>query len=231
MANPQRNTLDIDIFEVDGGTGIMSPQMPELIIFSYDRKQALDDLLPTIEALTRLNQNHGSPAIAYIASAGGDQSRLDISDLDYGHHRLVLREARRERRVWAAGAVPQLAEIASRNSQQMIGTAGQAVQQTAAAASDATYRNHDAVSRVLTAEGDLASFWLELVSEQVAHNIETFQKLATTGNWREALEIRDTFIRDSFERMGRLNGRYLETVQTMVTATSLADEDQAGKAA
>ena len=58
--------------------------------------------------------------------------------------------------------------------------AGQAVQRTAAAASGATRRYHAAASQLLTAEGGFAGFWLELVREQVAHNAETFRKLAAT---------------------------------------------------
>ena len=109
--------------------------------------------------------------------------------------------------------------------------AGQAVQQTAAAASGATRRYHAAASQLLTAEGGLAGFWLELVREQVAQGAETFGKLAATRDWREVLELQGTLVLGSFERMGRLNGRYLETVQAVLTAAGSAATNGTGKAA
>ena len=81
------------------------------------------------------------------------------------------------------------------------------------------------------AEGDLAGFWLELVREQVAHNAETFGKLAATRDLGEAFELQGTLVRRSFERLGRLNGRYLETVQAVLTAAGSAAKDRTGKAA
>ncbi|HEX6013080.1 MAG TPA: phasin family protein, partial [Geminicoccaceae bacterium] len=73
--------------------------------------------------------------------------------------------------------------------------------------------------------------WLELVREQVAQNVETFRKLATTRDWREALELQSTLVRDSVGRMSRMNGRYRETVQAVMKATSSAAKDQAGNTA
>ena len=136
------------------------------------------------------------------------------------------------RAVEAGGAAAEAgAEIAARGSRQVMDAAGQAVQQTAASASGATRRYHAAASQLLTAEGGLAGFWLELVREQVAHNAETFGKLAATRDWREAFELQGTLVRGSFERMGRLNGRYLETVQAVLTAAGSAATDGTDQAA
>ena len=134
------------------------------------------------------------------------------------------------RAVEAGGAAAEAgADMVARGSRQAADAAGQAVQQTAASASAATRRYHAAVSRLLTAEGGFAGFWLELAREQVAHNAETFGKLAATRDLGEAFELQGTLVRGSFERMGRLNGRYLEAVQAVLAATSSAAEgtDQA----
>jgi hypothetical protein len=136
------------------------------------------------------------------------------------------------RAVEAGGAATEAgAEVAARGSRQVMDAAGQTVQQTAASASGATRRYHAAASQLLTAEGGLAGFWLELVREQVAQGAETFGKLAATRDWREALELQGTLVRGSFERMGRLNGRYLETVQAVLTATGSAAKNRTGQAA
>jgi hypothetical protein len=123
------------------------------------------------------------------------------------------------------------AEVATRGSRQVMDAAGQAVQQTAASASGATRRYHAAASQLLTAESGLAGFWLELVREQVAQGAETFGKLAATRDWREALELQGTLVRGSFERMGRLNGRYLEAVQAVLATAGSAAKDRTGQAA
>jgi phasin family protein len=123
------------------------------------------------------------------------------------------------------------AEIATRGSRQVADAAGQAVQATAASVSGATRRYHAAASQVLTIEGGLAGFWLELAREQVADNAETWRKLAAARDWREALELQGTLVRGSFERMGRLNGRCLETVQAVMKAASSAATEGTDKAA
>ena len=136
------------------------------------------------------------------------------------------------RAVEAGGAATEAgAEVAARGSRQVMDAAGQTVRQTAASASGAARRYHAAASQLLTAEGGLAGFWLELAREQVAQGAETFGKLAATRDWREALELQGTLVRGSFERMGRLNGRYLETVQAVLTAAGSAAKDRTGQAA
>jgi hypothetical protein len=136
------------------------------------------------------------------------------------------------RAVEAGGAATEAgAEVAARGSRQVMDAAGgQTVRQTAASASDAARRYHAAASQLLTAEGGLAGFWLELVREQVAQGAETFGKLAATRDWREALELQGTLVRGSFERMGRLNGRYLETVQAVLATAGSAAKDRTGQA-
>jgi chromosome segregation ATPase len=136
------------------------------------------------------------------------------------------------RAVEAGGAATEAgAEVAARGSRQVMDAAGQTVRQTAASASGATRRYHAAASQLLTAEGGLAGFWLELVREQVAQGAETFGKLAATRDWREALELQGTLVRGSFERMGRLNGRYLEAVQAVLATAGSAAKDRTGQAA
>ena len=136
------------------------------------------------------------------------------------------------RAVEAGGAATEAgAEVATRGSRQVMDAAGQAVQQTAASASAAARRYHAAASQLLTAEGGFAGFWLELVREQVTHNAETFRKLTAARDWREAVELQGTLVRGSFERMGRLNGRYLETIQAVLKAAGSAATDGTDQAA
>jgi hypothetical protein len=131
------------------------------------------------------------------------------------------------RAVETGGAAAETgADMAARGSRQAADAAGQTMQQIVTSASGATRRYHAAASQVFKAEGDLAGFWLELMREQVAHGADTFSKLAATRDLGEAFELQSTLVRRSFERLGRLNGRYLETVHAVLAAT-----DRTGKAA
>jgi DNA repair exonuclease SbcCD ATPase subunit len=123
------------------------------------------------------------------------------------------------------------AEIVSRGSRQVLDVARDAVQEAAASTSDAADRYQGVASAVLEAEGDLAGFWLQLVNEQVTHNVELFQKLTLSRDWSTAVEAQNAFVQASFERMNRLNSRYLETVQATMKAMASSAESQSKKAA
>ena len=149
-------------------------------------------------------------------------------------------EAAERRARQAAEAVTRPVEVAAQGGLRAVEAGGAAAEAGAdiaargsrqAAASGAARRYQAAASQVFKVEGDLAGFWLELVREQVAHNAETFGKLAATRDLGEAFELQGTLVRHSFERLGRLNGRYLETVQAVLTAAGSAAKDRTGKAA
>ena len=123
------------------------------------------------------------------------------------------------------------AEALTRNAQQAADLAGQAVQQTAGSAAGAVRRYHEATAEVLEAERALAGLWLELASEQMRQNVEIMGKLAAARAWPEALEVQNAFVRDSLDRMNRLNGRYLETVQVVLRAATAGTEERKAAAA
>ena len=123
------------------------------------------------------------------------------------------------------------AEIVSRGSRQVLDVARDAAQEAAASTSDAADHYQGVAAAVLEAEGDLAGFWLELVNEQVAHNVELFQKLTLSRDWSTAVEAQNAFVQASFERINRLNSRYLETVQATMKAMASSAEAQGKKAA
>ena len=50
-------------------------------------------------------------------------------------------------------------------------------------------------------------------------------------DWSTAVEAQNTFVQASFERMNRLNSRYLETVQATMKAMASSAESQSKKAA
>ena len=104
------------------------------------------------------------------------------------------------------------AEAAVRGGRESLDLVADAAQRTAAATSEGIGRQQGAASAAVEAEGELAGLWLELTREQVARNVELLGRLAAARDWREALEVQHGFVRESLDRAGRLNSRYLELV-------------------
>jgi hypothetical protein len=52
--------------------------------------------------------------------------------------------------------------------------------------------------------------------------MEVATAFGRVANWGEIARLQGEFVRASFERMNRLNGRYLEVVQDVMRATASA---------
>ena len=97
----------------------------------------------------------------------------------------------------------------------MVATARKDADQTAA---DMPHRSEDTIAQIEPgAEGSLGSLWVELTSEQMAHNAETLQELMASRDWPTVAEIQQAFIAASLERMSRTISRHLELTGSMLT--------------
>src|SRR3954451_11105426 len=103
----------------------------------------------------------------------------------------------------------------------------QLVERTAGAFGEA---QRETAQRSAEATAELGRLFAELLGEQTRHNLEVATAFGRVANWGEIARLQSEFVRASFERMNRLNGRYLEVVQDMMRATVSAAE-QARKAA
>lgn len=90
------------------------------------------------------------------------------------------------------------------------------VEQTAGAFGEV---QRETVQRSAEATAELGRLFVELLSEQTRHNVEVATAFGRTANWGEIARLQSEFVRASFERMNRLNGRYLEIVQDVMRAT------------
>jgi competence ComEA-like helix-hairpin-helix protein len=84
-----------------------------------------------------------------------------------------------------------------------------------------------------SAEGtaELGRLLAEFVSEQTRHNLEVATAFGRAFDWGEALQAQSEFVRESLERVTRLNRRYLEIVGSVMRATASAGADRGRKAA
>ena len=109
----------------------------------------------------------------------------------------------------ATEASAQATTAAARNSlrlvEQTAGTFGQVQRETARRSAEAT--------------AELGRLVVELVSEQTRHNVEVATAFGRSADWQEIARLQSEFVRESFERVNRLNGRYLEIVQDVMRAT------------
>jgi hypothetical protein len=80
------------------------------------------------------------------------------------------------------------------------------------------------------ATAEFGRLFVELLSEQTRHNLEVATAFGRVANWGEIARLQGELVRASFERVNRLNGRYLEIVQDVMRATVSA-AGQARKAA
>lgn len=74
-----------------------------------------------------------------------------------------------------------------------------------------------AVERSSEATTELGRLMVELMNDQLRHNMATFQALSRARSWQEAASVQGEFVRGSFERMTRGTGHYLETMTRLLT--------------
>ena len=115
----------------------------------------------------------------------------------------------------ATEAGAQATTAAARNGLQLVG-------RTAEAFGEA---QRETAQRSAEATAELGRLFVELLSEQSRHNVEMATAFGRVADWGEIARLQGEFVRASFERMNRLNGRYLEIVQdVMRTTVSAADQ-------
>jgi len=77
----------------------------------------------------------------------------------------------------------------------------------------------ETAQRSAEATAELGRLFVELVSEQTRHNVDMATAFGRSADWGEIARLQGEFVRASFERFNRLNGRYLEIVQDVMRAT------------
>ncbi len=78
----------------------------------------------------------------------------------------------------------------------------------------------ETAQRSAEATAELGRLFVELLSEQTRHNLEVATAFGRVANWGEIARLQGEFVRASFERMNRLNGRSLEVVQDVMRVSA-----------
>jgi len=98
---------------------------------------------------------------------------------------------------------------AARGGLQLVGRAAEAFGEV----------QRETAQRSAEATAELGRLFVELLGEQTRHNVEVATAFGRVADWGEIARLQGEFVRDSLERMNRLNGRYLEVVQDVMRAT------------
>jgi len=177
----------------------------------------LDQLRDVLDFRDKGEREKGEKASNGQDKAGRDSEREVRQTTDKAAEALrgsvrVAREATET----GARVTTEAARSGLRLVEQTAGTFGEVQRETARRSAEAT--------------AELGRLFVELVSEQTRHGMEVATAFGRAANWGEVARLQGEFVRASFERMSRLNGRYLEIVQGMMRATVSAAE-QARRAA
>lgn len=76
-------------------------------------------------------------------------------------------------------------------------------------------RTAPAMHGMVKAESELANFWLEMTRDQAQHTIDTMQRLASVRDWREALDLQASYLRESMARMSEGISRQLTLTRSL----------------
>jgi hypothetical protein len=62
---------------------------------------------------------------------------------------------------------------------------------------------------------DVATFWRELVTAQLADNLDAFRKMATARDWQERLSVQSSYISGNIARMAEVTSRCMQLTGAM----------------
>jgi hypothetical protein len=85
--------------------------------------------------------------------------------------------------------------------------------------------------RSVEGTAELGQLLIDLLHEQVQHNLRVALALGQAIAWDEVAQAQTDFVRASFERLDRLSSCHLELLQATMGATASAGSDDARKAA
>lgn len=139
--------------------------------------------------------------------------------------------ANRDDTARAADARKEAGDTNVELAREMGGRNAEAVKDAARRAGEIGRRTVDGAAQaaqdMADAEQDAARLWFDAAGEQLRHNIETFQRLAAVRDWREAVEIQGTYVRESMSRLAHLLSAQLEAFGSVTSRLVAAGREQA----
>lgn len=114
----------------------------------------------------------------------------------------------------AAAAGAETASTAARSGLQLVG-------KVASGMGDV---QRETARQSAEAAAEIGRLWVDLLNEQMRHNLQFAATLRRTVNWDELVQLQSEFVRTSLERLTELNSRYLEAIQALTRATAASAE-------
>jgi hypothetical protein len=134
-----------------------------------------------------------------------------------------------------ADAARGASETAKNMAKDAVAATTAAVERQSAKATDAARQvGESSKAKLETANrggAALAGFWLKVMQEQTAQNIEAMRSLAAAQTWEEKLAVQSSLLSGSLARMQDVFARYMELTGTMTSdmlTTGTGNADKAG---
>jgi hypothetical protein len=112
-----------------------------------------------------------------------------------------------------AAATNKLTKVAAAAGERGVDAAREGLQVAQRSAGAASELQRATIQQSVKGASELGQLAVKLFNEQMRHNLNLATALARTADLGEMIQVQNEFVRASFERMSRLNSRYLEILQ------------------
>jgi hypothetical protein len=112
-----------------------------------------------------------------------------------------------------AAATDRLTKVAAATTERGVDAARGSIQVAQRSAGAASELQRATIQQSVKGTAELGQLAVKLFNEQMRHNLNLAMALARTADVGEMIQVQNEFVRASFERMSRLNSRYLEILQ------------------
>jgi hypothetical protein len=112
-----------------------------------------------------------------------------------------------------AAATDKLTKVAAAAGERGVHAARGSIQIAQRSAGAASELQRGTIQQSVNGTAELGQLAVQLFNEQMRDNLQLATALARTADLGEMIQVQNEFVRASFERMSRLNSRYLEILQ------------------
>ena len=142
----------------------------------------------------------------------------------------TARKARNEVAELGKQTIAKAAEItrdAASHAETFVREGLQSVRPTVAAAAEV---GQNTARRAQEGMAEINQSLLDLLHEQVRHNVQVLQTLAQPANWGKAVQLQSEFLKASLQRAAQFARRYVEVSQAVVSSAQTTARGQTRQA-
>ena len=113
----------------------------------------------------------------------------------------------------AKGSTDKLTKVATETTERGADAAREGVRVAQRTAGAVGEMQHQTIRQSAKGTMELGQLFVTLFNEQAQHNLQLATAFGRAVTWDQVVQVQRDFVRGSFERMNRLNSRYLEIIR------------------